>query len=101
MPALSLSTCPCRSINCRRELYAAVKNADKHIIVVHEADESKGGASLEELRKECEEHCGDDPEARGYDPAARCPLPPRGACTVCVHGLDRIGGTAPRLTRAT
>ena len=42
------------SINCLREVRAAVE-MQKPIILVHESDASKGGASLDELRAECPE----------------------------------------------
>ena len=48
------------SKNCRRELYAAL-DADVPLILVHEADEAKGGAPLEEMQTECRERCTDSP----------------------------------------
>ena len=46
------------SVNCRKELYAAL-DARLPLILVHEADEGKGGAPISELKRECVEHCGD------------------------------------------
>ena len=43
------------SVNCRRELNAAIAHA-KPLIRVHEPDEGKGGASLQELEAECRAH---------------------------------------------
>jgi hypothetical protein len=45
-----------RGPRSRRELYAALDN-DVPIILVHEADEGKGGAPLDDLKAECREHC--------------------------------------------
>jgi hypothetical protein len=54
-----------KSTNCRKELYAALKQ-QKQIVVVH--DPEKGEASLDELRRECREWCVDvaPPEHENY-----------------------------------
>ena len=44
------------SVNCRKELYAAL-DARLPLILVHEADEGKGGASLSAMKEECRKHC--------------------------------------------
>ena len=45
----------------RRELYTALSHGTP-IIVVHETDESKGGAPLDEMSRECLGNCVDHPE---------------------------------------
>ena len=49
----------CCLAQCRRELYAAL---DRRVplILVHEADEAKGGAPLEEMQRECLRCCTDN-----------------------------------------
>jgi hypothetical protein len=46
------------SKNCRKELYAALESGTP-LILIHEADEGKGGAPLNEMVAECREHCTD------------------------------------------
>ena len=58
------------SKNCRRELYTAL-SAGKPIIIVHEIDEAKGGATLREMKEECIAHCTD---ALAPPPAVQVPL---------------------------
>ena len=41
------------SKNCMRELRKSLE-AEKPLVLVHEPDESKGGASLEALKEECD-----------------------------------------------
>lgn len=64
-----------RSFNCRRELYAAFAS-DRPIVVIHEADEAKGGATIEALKEECrvwciEEHPDTYPAYSGPEEALR------------------------------
>ena len=54
----------------RRELYAAL-DADVPLILVHEADESKGGAPLDAMKAECREQCTDRPGASGEGVCAK------------------------------
>ena len=54
--AIFLSKNYFKSKSCRRELATAL-HSGKPMIVVHESDVAKGGATLEEMRLECEEHC--------------------------------------------
>ena len=51
-----LSTGYFRSVNCRRELYAAFA-AGKPVVAVLETDRTKGGATIEALKQECKECC--------------------------------------------
>ena len=46
----------------RRELYTAI-DLGKNIIAVLETDDQKGGASLQEMKRECMECCTDRPDA--------------------------------------
>ena len=41
------------SANCRRELTCATRQEKLALVLVHEADESKGGALLDTLRNDC------------------------------------------------
>jgi hypothetical protein len=45
-----------RSVNCRRELYAAFAS-NRPIVVLHEVDEAKGGATIEAFKEECRVSC--------------------------------------------
>ena len=51
-----LSTGYFESANCRRELYTALAE-NKPIVVVREADETKGGADIEIFKAECRDAC--------------------------------------------
>jgi hypothetical protein len=53
------------SPNCRRELFTAL--GKKPLVVVHEADENKGGATLEEMKRECVQHYAGWPGGTGED----------------------------------
>jgi hypothetical protein len=44
------------SANCRRELYAALA-AGKPIVAIREADTTKGGATIADLKAECRRSC--------------------------------------------
>jgi hypothetical protein len=56
------------SKNCRRELFTALA-ARKPLILIHETDEAKGGATLEEMKQECIQHCTDAADLTPSPPA--------------------------------
>jgi len=57
-----------QSLNCRKELEAALAS-QRPIILLHEQDDRKGGESLDKLKADCRTHCSDETCRQLFSPS--------------------------------